>query len=108
MTTTFNERERGYENKFAHDQETEFKILARSNYLLGLWAAEKIHLTADSAENYAQNLLEIGIQKNSKSLVQEKLENDFANAGLEMSKQDIEAEAENFLKIARDQVTNAG
>ena len=37
---TFNDREAAYENKFAHDAETQFKIDARRNKLLGLWAAE--------------------------------------------------------------------
>ena len=37
--TTFNDREKGFENKFAHDEEMQFKAAARRNKLLGLWAA---------------------------------------------------------------------
>ena len=40
--TTFNDREKGFESKFALDQEQEFKAMARRNKLLGLWAAEKM------------------------------------------------------------------
>ena len=47
--TTFDDREKGYEAKFALDQEQEFKAIARRNKLLGLWAAEKMGLSADSA-----------------------------------------------------------
>jgi hypothetical protein len=37
--TTFDKREKGFENKFAHDEELRFKATARRNKLLGLWAA---------------------------------------------------------------------
>lgn len=37
--TTFNERERAFEAKFAHDADMQFRVEARRNRLLGLWAA---------------------------------------------------------------------
>ena len=43
--TTFDEREKGFENQFAHDEELKFKATARRDRLLGLWAAEKVGLT---------------------------------------------------------------
>ena len=49
--TTFDDREKGFESKYALDQEQEFKAVARRNKLLGLWAAEKMGLSADSADN---------------------------------------------------------
>ena len=51
--TTFDDREKGFETKFALDQEQEFKAVARRNKLLGLWAAEKMGLTSESADQYA-------------------------------------------------------
>ena len=54
VMTTFDDREKGFESKFALDQEQEFKAVARRNKLLGLWAAEKMGLSADSAEEYAK------------------------------------------------------
>ena len=44
MISTFNDREKGFEAKFKLDQETEFRIAARRNKLLGLWLAEKLGL----------------------------------------------------------------
>ena len=38
--TTFDKREEGFEQKFAHDEELRFKATARRNKLVGLWAAE--------------------------------------------------------------------
>ena len=108
MTTTFDSRERSYENKFAHDQETEFKILARASYLLGLWAAGKIQLAVDAAEGYAQSIVEKVAQKDSKLSVKEQLHTDFSKAGIEIGIKDIEGEMEKFLHIAREQILNIG
>ncbi len=55
--TTFTEREQGFEAKYRHDQETRFKIIARRNKLLGLWAAGKLGLAGAEAEAYARKIV---------------------------------------------------
>ena len=55
--TTFDKREEGFEEKFAHDEALRFKATARRNKLLGLWAAEKLGLTGADAEAYAKELV---------------------------------------------------
>ena len=47
---TFNDREKAAEAKFSHDQETDFKVMARRNKLLGLWVAEYLDIVGDEAE----------------------------------------------------------
>src|SRR5687767_1049763 len=42
---TFEDRQKGFERKFALDEELRFKSTARRNKLLGLWAAEKMGLS---------------------------------------------------------------
>ena len=44
------ERKKGYEGKFARDQELEFKILARRNKYLGVWAAEKLGISGPAVQ----------------------------------------------------------
>lgn len=51
--TTFDDRESAYENKYAHDEEMKFKIEARTNKLLGLWAAGLLGKSGDDADAYA-------------------------------------------------------
>ncbi len=51
--TSFDNRENAFENKFAHDAETQFKIDARRNKLLGLWAAELLGKSGEEAAAYA-------------------------------------------------------
>ena len=55
--TTFDKREQGFEAKFAHDEELMFKAAARSNKLLGLWAAGELGLSGDAAAAYATALV---------------------------------------------------
>ncbi len=45
--TSFKDREKGFENKFAHDQEMQFRITARRNRLVGEWAAGLMNLTEE-------------------------------------------------------------
>ena len=51
--TTFDDRERSYETKFAHDAELRFKAEARRNRLLGEWAAGLLGKTGEAARTYA-------------------------------------------------------
>lgn len=55
--TTFNDRERAFENKFAHDQDMVFKAVARRNKKTGLWAASLLGKTGEAAESYAMEVI---------------------------------------------------
>ncbi|WP_439561318.1 DUF1476 domain-containing protein [Roseinatronobacter sp.] len=55
--TSLNDRERAFENKFAHDQEMVFKAVARRNKKLGLWAAGLLGKTGADAEAYAMDVI---------------------------------------------------
>ena len=55
--TTFDEREKGYEAKLAHDEELKFRAYVRRNKVLGLWAAGKLGKSAQAAEDYANALI---------------------------------------------------
>ncbi len=55
--TTFQDRERAFENKFAHDQEMVFKAVARRNKKLGIWAAGLLGKTGAEAEAYAMEVI---------------------------------------------------
>ena len=53
----FKDRENAFENKFAHDEEMQFKANARRNKLLGLWAAELMGIEGDAADEYAKEVV---------------------------------------------------
>ena len=55
--STFDDRETAFEAKFAHDEEMQFKAVARRNKLLGLWAADLLGKTGDAAQEYASDVI---------------------------------------------------
>ena len=56
--TTFDDRERAFETKFARDEEMAFRIAARRNRLLGVWAAEQMQLTPDKTVEARRQLMQ--------------------------------------------------
>ena len=57
MINSFNEREKGFEAKFKLDQETEFRITARRNKLLGIWLAEKLGVNESEIDNFVASVV---------------------------------------------------
>lgn len=55
--TTFDDRKDSFERKFAHDAELQFKVDARRNKLLGLWAAGLMGRTGEEAMTYALDVV---------------------------------------------------
>jgi hypothetical protein len=61
--TSMKDRERAFENKFAHDAEMLFKTEARRNKLLGLWAAGLLGKTGDAAAEYAKQVVKADFEE---------------------------------------------
>lgn len=101
--TTFDQRDKNFENKFAHDEEIAFKIHARRNKLLGLWAAEKLGKTGADAEAYAKEVVLVEFE-NSNNDITAKLLKDLGGKGI--SERDIRLEMERLLPVARQQIMN--
>ncbi|MCC5973924.1 MAG: DUF1476 domain-containing protein [Rubellimicrobium sp.] len=55
--TTFDDRKDSFERKFAHDAELQFKVDARRNKLLGLWAAGLMGKSGEEATSYALDVV---------------------------------------------------
>jgi hypothetical protein len=55
--TTFDDRERAFETKFAHDEDLRFRVIARRNRLLGQWAAKLMGLSDAEADAYAKDVI---------------------------------------------------
>ena len=57
MANGMDDRGKAFENKWAHDAELRFKVEARRNRALGLWAAEQKGLTGQAAEDLADAVI---------------------------------------------------
>ncbi|MBL4539367.1 MAG: DUF1476 domain-containing protein [Oceanicaulis sp.] len=100
----FDDRENAFENKFAHDQELEFKAVARRNKLLGLWAAELMGLTGDDAEAYGKEVVKADFEEAGDEDVFRKVRGDFDARGIEQTDHQIRHKMEQLLEDAREQV----
>jgi hypothetical protein len=100
--SNFSEREQGFEGKFAHDAENEFRAIARRNRMLGEWAAKLMGL--ENVEDYANAIVKSEIDQPADVDVLRKIHQDLRGAGLTTSQGEISSRMDEFLAIARGQV----
>ena len=101
---TFDDRETAFESKFAHDADMQFRAEARRNKLLGLWAAEKMGLSPDSAEEYGKAVVRADFEQPGDEDVFRKIAGDFKGSGLTVSEGEIRSKMDELASMARDQV----
>ena len=102
--TTFDDRKKGQESKFAHDQDLEFKAMVRRNKLLGLWAAELMGKTGDAAEAYAKEVVIADMEEKGDEDVFRKIRADLDSQNIDMSDHRIRRQMEELLGTAREQI----
>lgn len=106
--SSFDERKKGFEGKFAHDQELQFKASARRNKLLGLWAAELMGKTGDDAEAYAKEVIKADFEEAGDHDVFRKVRGDFDAVGVEQSDHQLRRQMDDLLAEAITQIENEG
>jgi hypothetical protein len=99
--TTFDDRENAFENKYAHDQEMQFRAEARRNKLLGLWAAEMLGKTGEAADAYAREVIKSDFEEAGHEDVVRKVVGDL---GDKASADEVRAKMEQLLKVAKAQL----
>jgi len=104
MSSFFDDREKSFEAKYKRDQETEFKIAARRNKLLGLWAAEQFGLSGAEADAYARDVVAADFDEPGDADVQRKVMADFQARGLELNDHQLRRRMDELMATAREQV----
>ncbi|KAK0334919.1 hypothetical protein LTR94_014903 [Friedmanniomyces endolithicus] len=102
--TTFDDRERAFENMFAHDQEMQFRIQARRNRLLGEWAAAKMGLTPEETDAYAKAVVQADFEEAGDEDVIRKLLGDMTQAGLDIDEAGVRTALDEQAVIARHDI----
>lgn len=102
--SSFDDRKRGQEAKFAMNQEADFKVMARRNKLLGLWAAELMGLTDGDAEAYAKTVVLADLEEPGDEDVFRKVRGDFDTKGIARSDTRIREHMAELLPVAREQI----
>jgi hypothetical protein len=98
----FRDREKGFESKFAHDEEMRFKIMNRRNKLLGLWAAGEMGKSGADAETYAKTVVAADFEEAGDNDVFRKVRGDLDAA--KYSDVVIRTKMDELLGVAADQV----
>lgn len=101
---SFKDRERDFENRFVHDQELKFRITARADKLLGLWAAEQLGRNGQEAQAYAQEIIRVDFERPNGQGAVERVCHDLSAAGADISDEAVRARMGQFLAEAERQV----
>lgn len=107
MTDTFREIEQGYEAKYKLDEELRFKVQSRHNKLFGLWAAERLGLSADEAATYARSLIRLGLERPGHADVLGKVLDDLDAAGTGVDQRDVRVAFARLQATAVEQIAQA-
>ena len=105
---SFEDREKGFERKFAHDEELKFRATARRNKLLGLWAAEQMGITGDAAQAYAREVIKADLVEPGEEDVFRKIRADFDAKGISQSDHQIRRKMADLMGVAVGQIESEG
>ncbi|ESZ18809.1 hypothetical protein X737_16255 [Mesorhizobium sp. L48C026A00] len=101
------DRQEGFEKKFAMDEDTKFRAMARRNKLLGLWAAEKLGKSGEDADAYAKEVVRADFEEAGDDDVLRKIRADFDAAGVAQSDVQIRGVMNDLLATAVEQIKNS-
>lgn len=100
----FDDRERAYEAKFAHDEEMNFRIVARRNRLVGEWAARKMGLSEEETSTYAKDVVRSDFESAGDDDVIRKVLGDLTSAGVDSDETEIREALGHKMIEARRQI----
>jgi hypothetical protein len=100
----FDDRERAFEAKFAHDEEMKFRIVARRNRLVGEWAARKMGLSDEETASYSKDVVRADFETAGDDDVVRKLLGDLTSAGVDVEEAQIREALGHKMIEARRQI----
>ena len=89
--TMFDDRERAFENLFAHEEELRFLALARRNQLFARWAAEQMGLRGSQLQDYIRLFTMCAVRSEAERTLVDRVRSDLIAEGVDTSEQRIEA-----------------
>jgi len=104
--TGFDDREKAFEAKFKQDQELQFRVIARRNKLLGLWAAEMLGMSGEEANAYAMEVAKSDFEAPGDDDVLQKVLGDLTNKNVEMTDHRLRKKMDDLIAEATNQIRN--
>lgn len=100
--TSFDDRKKAFEKKFAHDAEMAFKAAARRNRLLGHWLAPKLKI--EDVDGYARSVVVADLEEAGEEDVVRKVMADVKAAKANLSEAELRAKMAELSIEAMDQI----
>ena len=102
--TTFNNREKAFEDKYKHDQDLQFRVEVRRNKLLGLWVAEMLGLSGADAEAYAKEVVSADFEEPGDADVVRKILADAEPKNLDLNEHSLRKKMVELVAVAKEQI----
>lgn len=102
----FTQREKAFEEKYLHDEELQFRLIARRNHLFGLWIAGLLGYYGEKAEQYVEEVILTDVQKSHKQDVLHKVLQDLKKAKVEISEHRVQKQLDDCWEAARKMIMN--
>ncbi|MCI4662710.1 MAG: DUF1476 domain-containing protein [Neomegalonema sp.] len=102
--STFDDREKAFENKFAHDEQMQFKAAARRNKKLGLWAAAKLGLSDEQAAEYAKAVVVADLEEVGEDDVFRKVFHDLTEKGVAIEETELRVKMAELMVEAKGEI----
>ena len=99
--SSFDDRKKGFESKFVHDEETLFKINAKRNKLLGEWIADRLKKTDKDKEDYILEVIKSDLAEPGDEDVFKKVKNDLSQSGFDNIDEEIRNKMNEFMETAK-------
>jgi hypothetical protein len=102
--TTFNKREKAFEDKYKHDQDLQFKVEVRRNKLLGLWVAEMLGLSGADAAAYAKEVVKADFEEPGDADLVRKILGDTQPKNVDLSEHRLRKKMAELTAVAKEQI----
>ena len=97
---------RSQESREAKRHESDFRVAARRNKLLGLWAAASMGLSGEAAETYAKDVIRADLEEEGHEDVIRKVLGDFTAKNVDIGRDEIVARLNELEDEAKRQLTD--
>jgi hypothetical protein len=105
--STFDDREKGFEKKFAHDADLKFKAESRRNKMIGEWAAGLMGMTGPAVDDYVRAVRKADLAEKGDDDVVRKIAKDLSDKGVSVPDTEIRKRMSDFLADAVSQIESA-
>lgn len=105
--TTFDDRQKGFEKKFAHDADLKFKAESRRNKMLAEWAGTKMGMSGVTLDDYVKAVRRADLAEKGDGDVLRKVSKDLTDKGVSVSEPDIRKMMDEYLAKAVEQIESA-